>query len=113
MKKIILAFCLFVLASCTSTQGVPVSEKKEGWFNTVRRGDFIVPPNIFSMFNPFLDRGFVYCKANDKIDSILADPVCYKVRYSTFDNEKPRAESNKFEEKIKEEKTKSEEKTKK
>jgi hypothetical protein len=32
---------------------------------------------------------------------------------ATFDNEKPRAESNKFEEKLKEEKTKSEEKTKK
>jgi hypothetical protein len=113
MKKIILAFCLFALASCTSTHGIPISEKKEGWFNTVRRGDFIVPPNIFSMFNPFLDRGFMYCKANDETDSILADPVCYKVRYSTFDNEKPRAESNKFEEKLKEEKTKSEEKTKK
>ena len=113
MKKIILAFCLFALASCTSTHGIPVSEKKEGWFNTVRRGDLIVTPNPLSMLNPFLDRGFMYCKANDKADSILADPVCYKVRYSTFDNEKPRAESNKFEEKLKEEKTKSEEKTKK
>ena len=113
MKKIILAFCLFALASCTSTHGIPISEKKEGWFNTVRRGDFVVIPNPLSMLNPFLDRGFMYCKANDKTDSILADPVCYKVRYSTFDNEKPRAESNKFEEKLKEEKTKSEEKTKK
>ena len=113
MKKIILAFCLFALASCTATQGIPISEKKEGWFNTVRRGDFIVPPNPLSMLNPFLDRGFMYCKANDKADSILADPVCYKVKYSTFDEEKPRAESAKFEEKLKEEKAKSEEKTKK
>ena len=113
MKKIILAFCLFALASCTSTHGIPVSEKKEGWFNAVRQGDFMVPPNPLSLLNPFLDRGFVYCKANDKTDSILADPICYKVKFSTFDNEKPRAESNKFEEKIKEEKTKSEEKTKK
>ena len=113
MKKIILAFCLFALASCTSTHGIPVSEKKEGWFNTVRRGDLIVTPNPLSMLNPFLDRGFMYCKANDKADSILADPVCYKVRYSTFDEEKPRAESNKFEEKVKEEKAKSDEKTKK
>ena len=113
MKKIILAFCLLALASCTATHGIPVSEKKEGWFNTVRKGDLIVPPNPISMLNPFSSRGFMYCKANDKTDSILADPVCYKVRYSTFDNEKPRAESNKFEEKIKEEKTKSEEKTKK
>ena len=88
-------------------------KKKEGWFNTVRKGDLIVPPNPLSLLNPFLDRGFMYCKANDKADSILADPVCYKVRYSTFDNEKPRAESAKFEEKIKEEKAKSEEKTKK
>ena len=113
MKKIILALCLFVLTSCTSTHGIPVSEKKEGWFNATRRGDFRVIPNPLSMLNPFLDRGFMYCKANDKADSILADPVCYKVRYSTFDNEKPRAESNKFEEKLKEEKAKSEEKTKK
>jgi hypothetical protein len=113
MKKIILAFCLFALASCTSTHGIPVSEKKEGWFNTVRQGDYMVPPNPLSMFNPFLDRGFVYCKANDKADTILADPICYKVKYSTFDNEKSRAESNKFEEKLKEEKSKSEEKTKK
>jgi hypothetical protein len=112
MKKIILAFCLFALVSCTSTHGIPISEKKEGWFNTVRRGD-IEYLNPFSLLNPFLDRGFMYCKANDKTDSILADPVCYKVRYSTFDNEKPRAESAKFEEKLKEEKTKSEEKTKK
>ena len=113
MKKIVLAFCLFALASCTSTHGIPVSEKKEGWFNAVRRGDFMVPPNPLSMLNPFLDRGFVYCKANDKADSILADPICYKVKYSTFDNEKARAENNKFEEKLKEEKAKSEEKTKK
>ncbi len=113
MKKIILAFCLFALASCTSTHGIPVSEKKEGWFNAVRHGDYMVPPNPLSMLNPFLDRGFFYCKANDKADTILADPICYKVKYSTFDNEKPRAESNKFEEKLKEEKSKSEEKTKK
>ena len=31
MKKIILAFCLFALASCTATQGIPISEKKEGY----------------------------------------------------------------------------------
>ena len=37
----------------------------------------------------------------------------YNKLYSSFDNEKPRAESAKFEEKIKEEKAKSEEKTKK
>jgi hypothetical protein len=112
MKKIILALCLFALASCTSTHGIPASEKKEGWFNTSRRGD-IAYLNPFSLLNPFLDRGFMYCKANDKVDSILADPVCYKVKYSSFDNEKPRAESAKFEEKLKEEKAKSEEKTKK
>ncbi len=108
MKKIVLACCLFVLASCTSIHGVPVSEKKEGWFNGVRRADIEYSQNPLSLLNPVADRGFMYCKANDKADSILADPVCYKVKYSTFENEKPRAESDKFEEK-----PKSEEKTKK
>ena len=113
MKKILLAISILSLASCSTVNGYLVSEKKEGWFNAIRKGDFMVPPNPLSMLNPFLDRGFVYCKANDKADSILADPICYKVKYSTFDNEKARAESNKFEEKLKEDKAKSEEKTKK
>jgi len=63
------------------------SEKKEGWFNGIRRSD-IGPASPFSFLNPFVQRGFMYCKANDKNESGLADPVCYRVRYSTYSEEK-------------------------
>jgi hypothetical protein len=92
MKKILLTFCVLTTVSCTSVSGRLVSEKKEGWFNGIRRSD-IGPASPFSFLNPFVQRGFMYCKANDKIDSGLADPVCYQVRYSTFSQEK----SNHFE----------------
>ena len=53
----------------------------------------IGPASPFSFLNPFVQRGFMYCKANDKNDSGLADPVCYRVRYSSYLDEK----SNHFE----------------
>ncbi len=87
MKKILLAISLVSLASCTSVSGHLVSEKKEGWFNGIRRSD-IGPASPFSFLNPFVQRGFMYCKANDKNESGLADPVCYRVRYSTYSEEK-------------------------
>jgi hypothetical protein len=87
MKKILLTLCVFATASCTSVSGHLVSEKKEGWFNGIRRSD-IGPASPFSFLNPFVQRGFMYCKANDKNESGLADPVCYRVRYSTYSEEK-------------------------
>jgi hypothetical protein len=87
MKKILLTLCIFVTTSCTSVSGHLVSEKKEGWFNGIRRSD-IGPGSPFSFLNPFVQRGFMYCKANDKNESGLADPVCYRVRYSTYSEEK-------------------------
>jgi hypothetical protein len=87
MKKILLAISLVSLASCSTVNGYLVSEKKEGWFNGIRVSD-IGPASPFSFLNPFVQRGFMYCKANDKNDSGLADPVCYRVRYSTYLNEK-------------------------
>jgi len=87
MKKILFAISLVSLASCSTVNGYLVSEKKEGWFNGIRVSD-IGPSSPFSFLNPFVQRGFMYCKANDKNDSGLADPVCYRVRYSTYLNEK-------------------------
>jgi hypothetical protein len=102
MKKIISILSLSFLISCSSIHGVPLTDKKEGWFNGVRKGDAIVPPNPFSIFNPFLTRGFLYCKANDIEGSALANPICYEVKYSTYNSEKPRYENDKtFEKKSK------------
>lgn len=88
MKKLFIIFLLLFTVSCTSIQGVLVTEKKEGWFNGVRVGDLIISPNPFSFLNPFLDRGFYYCKANESDGTPLANPVCYKVKYSTYKDEK-------------------------
>jgi hypothetical protein len=87
MKKILLTFSILAITSCSTVNGYLVSEKKEGWFNGIRVSD-IGPSSPFSFLNPFVQRGFMYCKANDKNDSGLADPVCYRVRYSTYLNEK-------------------------
>ncbi len=88
MKKISLVILLLINISCTSTLGVPLSDKKEGWFNAIRRGDYVVLPNPLSVFNPFLTRGFMYCKANDIEGTPLANPICYEVKYSKFTTEK-------------------------
>ena len=87
MKKILLAISILSLASCTTVNGYLVSEKKEGWFNGIRVSD-IGTASPFSFLNPFVQRGFMYCKANDKNESGLADPICYRVRYSTYSQEK-------------------------
>lgn len=87
MKKISLVLAILITSSCTSVTGHLVSEKKEGWFNGVRRSD-IGPVSPFSFLNPFVQRGFIYCKANDMNEQGLADPVCYRVRYSTYSEEK-------------------------
>ena len=93
MKKILLAISLVSLASCSTVNGYLVSEKKEGWFNGIRVSDagsssLLSYINPFSFLNPFAQRGFMYCKVNDKNDSGLADPVCYRVRYSSYSQEK-------------------------
>ena len=111
MKKILLiALLTSILSSCTATKGVLVSEKKEGWFNGVRNGDYVFLPNPLSMFNPFLDRGFFYCKANEIADTALANPICYQVRYSSYSSEKEEYDEQKARElaneKYKEEKRK-------
>ena len=76
------------MASCTSIYGTSVSDKKDGWFNGIRSGDFVVLPNPLSFLNPFLDRGFYYCKSNTEDNSPLANPICYKVKYSSYTDQK-------------------------
>ncbi|NBX52461.1 MAG: hypothetical protein EBT63_02265 [Proteobacteria bacterium] len=68
--------------------GTSVSDKKDGWFNGARKGDFVVLLNPFSFLNPFLDRGFYYCKSNDEDNTPLANPICYKVKYSSYIDQK-------------------------
>ena len=105
MKKLFIIFLLLFTVSCTSIHGVLVTEKKEGWFNGVRVGDLIISPNPFSFLNPFLDRGFYYCKANETDGTPLANPVCYKVRYSSYNDESSKYEREKnYEVKLKEKK---------
>jgi len=101
IKKNIIIVALLTTFSCSSIHGVPLTDKKEGWFNGVRKGDIISPPNPFSFFNPFLTRGFLYCKANDIEGSALANPICYEVKYSSYNSEKSIYENDKtFEKKV-------------
>ena len=106
MKKIISLLALLTIFSCSAIHGVPLTDKKEGWFNAVRKGDYIVPPNPLSIFNPFLTRGFLYCKANDIEGTPLANPICYDVKYSSYNSEKSKYENDKSYEKKSEIKTK-------
>ncbi|MFM6973040.1 MAG: hypothetical protein ACKO47_02185 [Alphaproteobacteria bacterium] len=105
MKKLALIFLVLFVTSCTSTKGVAVHEKKDGWFNAIRVGDYIFLPNPLSFLNPFVDRGFYYCKANDNDGTPLANPICYKVKYSSYNDEKSKYDREKdYEVKLKEKK---------
>ena len=86
MKKILICLFVFLVTSCTAVNGYLVSEKKDGWFNGIRVSD-VGRVSPFSFLNPFAQRGFMYCKSNDNGNG-LADPVCYRVRYSSFSEEK-------------------------
>lgn len=86
MKKLLICFIVSLITSCTTVNGYLVSEKKDGWFNGIRVSD-VGRVSPFSSLNPFAQRGFMYCKSNDNGNG-LADPVCYRVRYSSFSQEK-------------------------
>ncbi len=88
ISRLISALSLFFLVGCASTHGSFITEHKNAWIDG------------YNLKSIFADKGLLFCMANVKEDTGLADPVCFETRFEEYEDEKPRLEKERRSEEL-------------